>query len=138
MCLSKITDRPSPTPEVTTTWKAFSFMFLNELQFPTKFHKGIRSVERGKWLRKEGSRIKIHNSDIMADSYPAGFHCFASEKAANEYSTESHAVKVLVKKIRTVGYQSHYGPRYKALVADWLYVPAPNEKIVGNKIVKVK
>lgn len=133
MCLTVVTKKiPTPTEKVSVAWKSFTYGRFGGAHFPYRAHRGTFKVRFGKWLK--ATHIKVLVKTFGSRSrYNLGFHCFSYKAGANGY-TGSYKVKVLVKGVRTIGKQNGH----KVVVADYMYVPALDEKIVGTRIVKVK
>jgi len=123
-----ITSRPAPTNDVQIAWKSFSQEANGApLKFPMNELNGSKLVPRGEWIRANQATITVSYDDKLR--YPPGFHCFTSKSAVDNYGFGSAKVKVLIKRVRTIGKQGG-----KVFVADWMYVPAENEVITGTTI----
>lgn len=148
MCLSVVNKiRKVPTKSVKVGLKRFHLGGLGlslKYQFTNQNLNGTSTVPRGKWLRKQGSgELSSYIKNGVRRSYSKGFHIFTNTKAASNYyhySNQTKTVKVLYKQVVTEGRQSYSGGRKdtNTVVANYMYVPAENEKIVGTKIVKIK
>ena len=131
MCLryiSKINKRV--TNETVQVWKYFSFDGLGRLRY--KYRSRGPRLKRGIWIKAD-NKTKIY-ADYFSkhgDIYRSGFHGFRN-KAYNDSTFTS--MYVLFRKVRTIGTDKSR----KTLVADEMYIPTKNEKIVKGEIVKIK
>ena len=137
MCLTKVTRAKIPVGEVKA-WKVFSTDSMNptlhiKLSFP---YRG-GNVQEDKWLVAKGK--PIHYWIATSAKYEAGFHAFATKKAANMWLTyeigEKNGVvrSVILRDITTVGVQTIIGlaredydltrTKLKMYVAKQMFVP---------------
>lgn len=135
MCLDKITQfNTRVSKNQITVYKIFRHLPSGRLE-----HWYICSpAVKGKWIKANTKRRIIPCIDTILTKdgrYPSGFHAFSRpNKKWSADAFERIFLAVLFRKVRTVGIDRGR----KTLVAEEMYIPAKDEKIVNHRIVKIK
>lgn len=119
MCLDTVNSKKKTPPKgkIVEGWKCFLGTTPANAPYLATYNRTTR-IPIGKWVRAEkGTKSGLIKS--LKQSYPCGFHVWATKDGAFAWGLWSKPRKVRVKGIHTIGWQEGR----KVYVADWIFIP---------------